>query len=206
MGVLRLRCALIGGETAEMPDMYGGSDFDLAGFAVGVAERDELDRVSKLRENQIVVAIPSSGIHSNGYSLVRKLFFEKLKMSLDSEFDGKPLVETLLKPTRIYVKDFKSSRDKIIALAHITGGGLVENIPRVLPDNLSVEIEKSKIRPLPIFDFIGKYVEEDEMYRTFNMGVGMVIIMDENNVDSIFETIDGSYIIGRVVRVKRGSL
>ncbi len=96
-----------------------------------------------------------SGIHSNGYSLVRKLFFEKLKMSLDSEFDGKPLVETLLKPTRIYVKDFKSSRDKIIALAHITGGGLVENIPRVLPDNLSVEIEKSKIRPLPIFDFIG---------------------------------------------------
>ncbi len=157
-GCLEAECALIGGETAEMPDMYGGSDFDLAGFAVGVAERDELDRVSKLRENQIVVAIPSSGIHSNGYSLVRKLFFEKLKMSLDSEFDGKPLVETLLKPTRIYVKDFKSSRDKIIALAHITGGGLVENIPRVLPDNLSVEIEKSKIRPLPIFDFIGKYV------------------------------------------------
>lgn len=203
-GCLEAECALIGGETAEMPDMYGGSDFDLAGFAVGVAERDELDRVSKLRENQIVVAIPSSGIHSNGYSLVRKLFFEKLKMSLDSEFDGKPLVETLLKPTRIYVKDFKSSRDKIIALAHITGGGLVENIPRVLPDNLSVEIEKSKIRPLPIFDFIGKYVEEDEMYRTFNMGVGMVIIMDENNVDSIFETIDGSYIIGRVVKGKKG--
>jgi len=114
--------------------------------------------------------------------------------------------ETLLKPTRIYVKDFKSSRDKIIALAHITGGGLVENIPRVLPDNLSVEIEKSKIRPLPIFDFIGKYVEEDEMYRTFNMGVGMVIIMDENNVDSIFETIDGSYIIGRVVKGKKGGL
>ncbi|NPA60794.1 MAG: phosphoribosylformylglycinamidine cyclo-ligase [Epsilonproteobacteria bacterium] len=203
-GCLEAECALIGGETAEMPDMYGGSDFDLAGFAVGVAERDELDRVSKLRENQIVVAIPSSGIHSNGYSLVRKLFFEKLKMSLDSEFDGKPLVETLLKPTRIYVKDFKSSRDKIIALAHITGGGLVENIPRVLPDNLSVEIEKSKIRPLPIFDFIGKYVEEDEMYRTFNMGVGMVIIVDENNVDSIFETIDGSYIIGRVVKGKKG--
>ncbi len=169
-GCLEAECALIGGETAEMPDMYGGSDFDLAGFAVGVAERDELDRVSKLRENQIVVAIPSSGIHSNGYSLVRKLFFEKLKMSLDSEFDGKPLVETLLKPTRIYVKDFKSSRDKIIALAHITGGGLVENIPRVLPDNLSVEIEKSKIRPLPIFDFIGKYVEEDEMYRNLQYG------------------------------------
>jgi len=106
-GCLEAECALIGGETAEMPDMYGGSDFDLAGFAVGVAERDELDRVSKLRENQIVVAIPSSGIHSNGYSLVRKLFFEKLKMSLDSEFDGKPLVETLLKPTRIYVKILK---------------------------------------------------------------------------------------------------
>jgi len=106
-GCLEAECALIGGETAEMPDMYGGSDFDLAGFAVGVAERDELDRVSKLRENQIVVAIPSSGIHSNGYSLVRKLFFEKLKMSLDSEFDGKPLVETLLKQQEYMLKILK---------------------------------------------------------------------------------------------------
>jgi len=203
-GCKEAECALIGGETAEMPDMYRGDDFDLAGFAVGVAERDELDRVSKVKENQVVVALPSSGIHSNGYSLVRKLLFEKLSMSLEDKFDGKPLVETLLKPTKIYVKDFKRNRDKIVALAHITGGGLVENIPRVLPENLRVEIEKSKIKTLPIFDFIGKYVNEEEMFRTFNMGVGMVFIVDESSVDDILKSVVDSYVIGRVLKGKKG--
>jgi phosphoribosylformylglycinamidine cyclo-ligase len=203
-GCQEAECALIGGETAEMPDMYRDGDFDLAGFAVGIAEREELDRVSKLKENQVVVALPSSGIHSNGYSLVRKIIFDKLNMRLDTQFDGEPLVNTLLKPTKIYVKDFKQNRDKIKALAHITGGGLVENIPRVLPDDLKVQIEKSKIRTLPIFEFLSRYVIEDELYRTFNMGVGMVFIVDEVDVDSICNRVEGSYVIGRVINGKKG--
>jgi len=203
-GCREAELALIGGETAEMPDMYRGDDFDLAGFAVGVAEREDLDRTSKIKDNQIVVALPSSGIHSNGYSLVRKIFFEKLNMSLEDNFNGKPLVETLLTPTKIYVKDFKRNRDNIKALAHITGGGLVENIPRVLPQDFKVEIEKSKIKTLPIFEFLSKYVAEDEMYRTFNMGVGMVLIVDEVDVDTIYNNIKGSYAIGRVIKGKKG--
>jgi len=203
-GCREAESALIGGETAEMPDMYRGDDFDLAGFAVGIAEKEDLDRTSQIKENQIVVALPSSGIHSNGYSLVRKIFFEKLNMSLENEFNGKPLVETLLTPTKIYVKDFKRNRDKIKALAHITGGGLIENIPRVLPENFKVEIEKSKIRTLPIFEFLSRYVAEDEMYRTFNMGVGMVLIVDEVDVDIIYNNIEGSYAIGRVIKGRKG--
>jgi phosphoribosylformylglycinamidine cyclo-ligase len=203
-GCKEAECALIGGETAEMPDMYRDNDFDLAGFAVGVAEKDELDRVSKVKENQLVVALPSSGIHSNGYSLVRKLLFDKLKMDLESNFEGKTLVETLLEPTKIYVKDFKNNKDKIKALAHITGGGVIENIPRVLPNNLQVEIETSKLKTLPIFDLIGKYVDTNEMYRTFNMGVGMVLIIDEIDVDTICNNIKGSYVIGRVIEGKKG--
>jgi len=203
-GCREAECALIGGETAEMPSMYRDGDFDLAGFAVGIVERDELDRASKLRENQIVVALPSSGIHSNGYSLVRKIFFDKLNMSLDTLFNGEPLVNTLLKPTKIYVKDFKNSRDRVKALAHITGGGLVENIPRVLPDGLKVQIDKSKIKTLPIFEFLSRYVVEEELFRTFNMGVGMVFIVDEVDVDSICKNIEGSYVIGRVVNGKKG--
>ena len=203
-GCREAESALIGGETAEMPDMYRGDDFDLAGFAVGIAEKEDLDRTSQIKENQIVVALPSSGIHSNGYSLVRKIFFEKLSMSLENEFNGKPLVETLLTPTKIYVKDFKRNRDKIKALAHITGGGLIENIPRVLPENFKVEIEKSKIRTLPIFEFLSRYVAEDEMYRTFNMGVGMVLIVDEVDVDTIYNNIEGSYAIGRVIKGRKG--
>jgi phosphoribosylformylglycinamidine cyclo-ligase len=203
-GCREAESALIGGETAEMPDMYRGDDFDLAGFAVGIAEKEDLDRTSQIKENQIVVALPSSGIHSNGYSLVRKIFFEKLSMSLEDEFNGKPLVETLLTPTKIYVKDFKRNRDKIKALAHITGGGLIENIPRVLPENFKVEIEKSKIRTLPIFEFLSRYVAEDEMYRTFNMGVGMVLIVDEVDVDIIYNNIEGSYAIGRVIKGRKG--
>jgi phosphoribosylformylglycinamidine cyclo-ligase len=203
-GCKEAECALIGGETAEMPDMYRDNDFDLAGFAVGVAEKDELDRVSKVEKNQLVVALPSSGIHSNGYSLVRKLLFDKLKMDLESNFEGKTLVETLLEPTKIYVKDFKNNKDKIKALAHITGGGVIENIPRVLPNNLQVEIETSKLKTLPIFDLIGKYVDTNEMYRTFNMGVGMVLIIDEIDVDTICNNIKGSYVIGRVIEGKKG--
>jgi len=197
-GCRRAECSLIGGETAEMPNMYSDGDFDLAGFAVGVAEKSELNRVQYVTEDKVVLAFPSSGIHSNGYSLVRKLFFERLGMGYSSEFNGGKLIDTLLEPTRIYVKEFKEFKDKIDALAHITGGGLTENIPRVLPENIDVEIDRSKIKKLPIFDFIGKYVEEDEMYRTFNMGVGLVVIASEESAKHIVDNSD-AYVIGKTV-------
>ncbi len=202
-GCLEAECALIGGETAEMPGMYSEDDFDLAGFAVGIAEKSEIDRVSKVQPNQVLLALPSSGVHSNGYSLVRKLFFDKLQMKLEDEFLGKPLVETLLEPTRIYVKEFKANKEKIIALSHITGGGIVENLPRVLPNNIEAFIYKEKIKTLPIFDFIAKYVDEDEMYRTFNMGVGMILIVEEENVDAILQKSD-AYVIGETKKGQKG--
>ncbi len=197
-GCRRSECALIGGETAEMPGMYSEKDFDLAGFAVGIAERGEMDRVSKVKTGQILVALPSSGIHSNGYSLVRKLLFDKLGMSMDEKFEENSLIDILLEPTRIYVKEFKECKDDIVALAHITGGGIVENLPRVLPDNINAIVDRSKIKTLPIFDFISQYVDTEEMYRTFNMGVGMVWIVEADSVDRVLEKTDG-YIIGELV-------
>jgi len=202
-GCRRSECALIGGETAEMPGMYSEKDFDLAGFAVGIAEREEMDRISRVKPGQILLALPSSGIHSNGYSLVRKLFFEKLGMSYEDEFEGRPLIETLLEPTRIYVKEFKALRDRIIALAHITGGGIVENLPRVLPEGVQARVYRSRIRTLPIFDFMANYVEEEEMFRTFNMGVGMVWVALPEDVDAILEATD-AYVIGELIEGERG--
>ncbi len=202
-GCKKSECALVGGETAEMPGMYSQDDFDLAGFAVGIAEKSQMDRVSLVKEGQVLIALPSSGVHSNGYSLVRKLFFDKLEMSYDSEFNGKPLVDTLLTPTRIYVKDFKANRDDIVALAHITGGGIVENLPRVLPDNIRAVVKKDAIKTLPIFDFMSQYVDEDEMYRTFNMGVGMVWVVEPENVEKVLANTDG-YIIGELKVGEKG--
>jgi len=201
-GCLEAECALIGGETAEMPGMYAKDDFDLAGFAVGIAERSEIDRSSYIKENQVLLALPSSGIHSNGYSLVRKIIFEKMGLDFDYEFNGKPIVETLLTPTRIYVKEFKANKDKIKALAHITGGGIVENLPRVLPENLKAVIKKDAIKVLPIFEFLSKYVDKDEMFRTFNMGVGMVWVVDESDVDEITSKTD-AYVIGHLSSGKK---
>ncbi len=196
-GCRRGECALVGGETAEMPGMYSDNDFDLAGFAVGIAERSEMDTLSNVKPGQLLIALPSSGIHSNGYSLVRKLFFDKLEMSLQDNFEGKPLLETLLTPTRIYVKEFKTNKPYIKALAHITGGGIVENLPRVLPEGIKAVVNKADIRILPIFKFMSQYVDEVEMYRTFNMGVGMVWVVDEADAPKVLEQTDG-YIIGRI--------
>lgn len=196
-GCIRSECALIGGETAEMPGMYKEGDFDLAGFCVGVAEKDELDRVSKVKEGDILIAIPSSGVHSNGFSLVRKLLFEKLGMNLEDDFQGKKLKDVLLEPTRIYVKEFKANKGKINALAHITGGGITENLPRVLPENLKAIVDRSKIKVLPIFEFMSQYVELEEMYRTFNMGVGMIFVVNPSNVDEVLAKTD-AYIIGEI--------
>ena len=196
-GCIRSECALVGGETAEMPGMYKEGDFDLAGFCVGIAEKDELNRIDKIKAGDTLIALPSSGVHSNGFSLVRKLLLEKLGMSLDDDFQGKPLKDVLLEPTRIYVKEFKANKDKINALAHITGGGITENLPRVLPDNLKAVVKRADVRVLPIFEFMGKHVELEEMYRTFNMGVGMVLVVSAENVDSVLANTDG-YIIGHI--------
>jgi len=196
-GCLESECALIGGETAEMPSMYQDGDFDLAGFAVGVAEKSQMNRLSKVKEKDILIALPSSGIHSNGYSLARKLFFEKLNMNFDTQIEGELLIDILLKPTKIYVKTFKELKNNINALAHITGGGIIENLPRVLPDNLNALVQKDKIRVLDIFKYMSHHVEEEEMFRTFNMGVGMVLIVSPENVDVVLNKSDG-YIIGEI--------
>jgi len=200
-GCLEAECALIGGETAEMPGMYKENDFDLAGFAVGVAEEDELN--PKVKEGDILLALPSSGIHSNGYSLVRKLFFEKLKLKFDDEIDGKKLIDILLTPTRIYVKEFKKFKSLINALAHITGGGIIENLPRVLPETFEAVVYKEKIKVLPIFEYMKNYVDEEEMFRTFNMGVGMIFAVSEENVDKIINNSD-AYFIGEIKKGKKG--
>lgn len=202
-GCRRSECSLVGGETAEMPGMYSEDDFDLAGFAVGIAEKSEMDTVANVKDGQILIAMPSSGVHSNGYSLVRKLMFDTLGMSLDSEFDGKPLVDTLLEPTRIYVKEYKANKQYVKALAHITGGGIVENLPRVLPEGMRAIVKKDSIKTLPIFEFIGQYVDEDEMYRAFNMGVGMVWCVEPEDVDAVLAATDG-YVIGHLESGDKG--
>lgn len=196
-GCKEANCALIGGESAEMPGMYKAGDFDLAGFAVGIAEREEIERGCMVENGDILIALPSSGIHSNGYSLVRKIIFEKLKISRDFEVDGKNIIDVLLTPTRIYVKEFVAFKDKLKALAHITGGGIVENLPRIFNGNLGATISKDSIKSHKIFKILGEYVEPSELYRTFNMGVGMILVVNRDNVDAILQKSDG-YIIGEV--------
>ncbi|PZT47608.1 phosphoribosylformylglycinamidine cyclo-ligase [Helicobacter valdiviensis] len=202
LGCKEAECALIGGESAEMPGMYEGEDFDLAGFAVGIGEKEKVQQTSTAKANDILIALPSSGIHSNGYSLVRKILQEN-KINLEQDFNGKPLIETLLTPTKIYVKTFKKLENKIKALAHITGGGLIENLPRCLPQGIGACIEESNIQKLPIFDFLSHYVEQDDIYRTFNMGVGMVLVVDEKDVDEVLKQSDG-YVLGILTKTDNG--
>lgn len=197
-GCVIAKCALIGGETAEMPSMYSSGDFDLAGFAVGIAEEDEIDRTKFVNEGDILVALPSSGLHSNGFSLARAVI-KKEKLNLGSEFEGKTLLETLLEPTRIYVDEFLHLKDSINAMAHITGGGIVENLPRVLPNGLGAKIQRSAIKTPKIFELIAKSVEQSEMDRTFNCGVGMVLVVPNDKVDYVLANSDG-YIIGQIIK------
>lgn len=202
-GCKQAQCALIGGESAEMPGMYAKNDFDLAGFAVGIAERDEIE--SRVGKGDILIALPSSGIHSNGYSLVRKVLFESLNLSFDEPFEGQSLIDTLLTPTRIYVPLFKRVRDCALrpflhGLAHITGGGIVENLPRILAGNLGAKIDKESIKTPPIFELLARHVGREEMYRTFNMGVGMILAVDKEKADDILRLVQSfeAYIIGEV--------
>lgn len=197
-GCKEANCALIGGESAEMPSMYKKGDFDLAGFAVGIADRGDIESPKELQKGDILIALPSSGIHSNGYSLARKVLFGELKMKLDDKINGESLGDILLKPTRIYVRDFLALRDKIKALAHITGGGIVENLPRVFNNaNLGAKIQKDAIKTQEIFKIIAQCVDSREMWRTFNMGVGMILIADKSEADFILSHTDG-YIIGEI--------
>ncbi|MGR4068516.1 phosphoribosylformylglycinamidine cyclo-ligase [Billgrantia sp. C5P2] len=187
-GCERAGCALVGGETAEMPGMYEGSDYDLAGFCVGVVEKSEILDGSKVGEGDVLLGIASTGAHSNGYSLIRKIL-DVSGASLDTAIDGQPLGDALLAPTRIYVKPLlsliKESGIAVHALSHITGGGLLENVPRVLPETLTARIDvKSWTRPA-LFDWLQQQgnVAEQEMYRVLNCGIGMVVVVPADKAD-----------------------
>ncbi len=177
-GCLQAGAALIGGETAEMPDMYAPGEYDLAGFTVGAVERSCMIDGSAIEDGDVIIGIASSGPHSNGYSLIRKV----LERSPDAEIDGLPAAERLLAPTRIYVKPVLALLEQVTVkgLAHITGGGITENIPRVLPEGLDAEIDTSTWEQGPVFDFLQQQgnIETAEMRRTFNCGVGMVVVVN----------------------------
>ncbi len=204
-------CSLIGGETAEMPSFYHGREYDLVGFVVGIVENDEMIDGSLIKVGDKIVGVASSGLHSNGFSLVRKLFFEKLNIGLDDEIEGiGRLKDELLRPTKIYVKTVKNLiRDfKISGIAHITGGGLLENIPRMLPDECMAVIEDESWEIPPIFQFIRKEanLEREEMYRTFNCGIGLVLVVGKDIVEDVLSRLLGlgekAYIIGEVKKRK----
>jgi phosphoribosylformylglycinamidine cyclo-ligase len=187
-GCLQSDAALVGGETAEMPGFYKDGDYDIAGFTVGVVEKEDLIDGSKIEEGDTIIALPSSGVHSNGFSLVRKLVTD-----YDAKYEDKTIGEELLIPTRIYVKPILEliKKHKVNGLAHMTGGGIIENLPRVIPAGLEAIVEKSAIKILPIFKYLMSLgVEESEMWGTFNMGVGFVIIANSNEKDTIIKTLE----------------
>jgi phosphoribosylformylglycinamidine cyclo-ligase len=205
-------CALIGGETAEMPGMYHVPDYDLAGFAVGVVDEDEIIDGSKVKVGDTLVAIASSGPHSNGYSLVRKVLeFSKADPN-EKMSDGRTLIDTLLTPTRIYVKPILSlmKECKIHALAHITGGGFWENIPRVLPKGTKAVCESSSWEWPEVFQWLQKNgnIDTHEMYRTFNCGVGMVVALDAADAQKAVEVLNNAgekaWVIGSIAEAKDG--
>lgn len=206
-------CALIGGETAEMPDIYGKDEYDLAGFAVGVVERDRVITGKTVQRGDIVLGLASSGIHSNGYTLVRHICFKKEKLDLNATFKelgGAALGDVLLEPTRIYVRSIVGllnsyKRKKVVhGMAHITGGGLVGNIPRVLPADCDAVLKTSTWKVPPIFDFLQRRgpVEKQEMFRVFNMGIGFVLIVAQDFADAIQDKLTRSgetvYRIGHI--------
>ena len=213
-GCLQSEAALIGGETAEHPGLMPEEDYDLAGFAVGVADKKDMITGENLADGDVLIGMASSGVHSNGFSLVRKIF-EITKESLDTYYDelGKTLGETLLAPTRIYVKALKSIKNAgvtVKACSHITGGGFYENVPRMLKDGVRAVIEKDSYPVPPIFKLMAEKgnVEEQMMYNTFNMGIGMVVAVDKNDVDKAMEAIkaagDTPYVIGRIEAGEKG--
>lgn len=188
-GCVQAGCALVGGETAEMPGFYKDGEYDLVGFCAGIAEKENLMTKANVAEGDVLIGLPSSGVHSNGFSLVRKVFFEKHGATMDKHYDelGKTLGEELLTPTRIYVKTLLALLEtcKINAVAHITGGGFIENIPRIIGNGLAARIELNSVPTPPIFKLIAKLgnIEEKEMFNTFNMGIGLVLAVPASEAD-----------------------
>ena len=190
-GCEEAKCSLIGGETAEMPGFYSEKEYDLVGFVVGIADNEELLDGSEIAVGNQLIGIGSSGLHSNGYSLVRKIFFEQLKMSVEDYVEdfGRTLGEELLEPTKIYVKTIRALRRDfhIYGVSHITGGGLIDNLPRILPRQCKALIDRSSWTPNPIFQYLQKAgkIPEHDMMRTFNNGLGMVIVVSEEDCNEI---------------------
>ena len=213
-GCLQSECALVGGETAEHPGLMPEDDYDLAGFAVGVVDKKDIIDGSTIKAGDTLIGIASSGVHSNGFSLVRKVF-EMTKESLDAYYDelGKTLGEALIEPTRIYVKALKNVKNagvRIKGCSHITGGGFFENVPRMLPENVRAIIKKESYPVPALFDLIQKNgnIEEHMMYNTFNMGLGMVIAVNPKDVDATMKAIedagDKCYVVGNIVEGDKG--
>jgi len=210
-GCIQAECALIGGETAQMPDMYKEDEYDLAGFAVGAVEKENLLDGTKVKEKDLVIGISSSGIHSNGFSLARKVLLSKLNLQDYVEDLKKTLGEELLTPTKIYVKSVMKILDENVhAMAHITGGGLIENLPRVLPQGLEFRIDKNSWDLPPIFRIIQKLgdIDQKEMFRTFNMGIGLVLVVNRDHGDEFLRRLrkmgEKAWIIGEVREGDRG--
>ena len=189
-GCKQSNAALIGGETAEMPGMYQADDYDLAGFCVGIVEKSKIIDGTKVKTGDVLLGLPSSGPHSNGYSLIRKVI-EVSGADLSEQFDGATLGERLLEPTTIYIKPLLALLEEVEvhAMSHITGGGLLENIPRVMPENACAVIDKNSWKRPAVFDWLQEKgnIEDSEMYRTFNNGLGMVLILDESVADKAIE-------------------
>lgn len=196
-GCTQAGAALIGGETAEMPGFYGDGEYDLAGFTVGIVEKEKIIDGSKIKAGDVLIGLPSTGVHSNGYSLVRKLFFEILGMNVGDRVEalGMTLGEALIAPTKIYVKEVLEilARHSVSGMVHVTGGGFTENIPRVLPAGLGVKIEMGSWEMHPLFPLIQAKgdIDESEMYKTFNMGIGFILVVDAGDADAVIQTIEG---------------
>jgi phosphoribosylformylglycinamidine cyclo-ligase len=213
-GCIQAGCALIGGETAEMPGFYSDGEYDLAGFAVGVVERDNIIDGSSITVGNTLIGLAASGLHSNGYSLARKVIFERLGLSIDSQLPGmdRTVAEELLTPTRIYAKSVLNLlRDFTInGIAHITGGGLLENVPRVLPHGCKAVINTGSWQLPPIFSLLQEAgnIEQSELYRTFNCGIGMVLAVPEKETEEILIRLSGlheqAFVIGEVVKCEPG--
>ena len=213
-GCVQSGSELIGGETAEMPGFYPIDEYDLAGFSVGIVDRSKVVDKNSMEEGDVMIAIPSSGVHSNGFSLVRKVFDVEncdLKSPVE-ELGGKSLGETLLTPTKIYVKPMLAVFDevKVKGVSHITGGGFYENMPRAIKKGLSVKINKSDVRVLPIFKLLQKVggIDERDMFNTFNMGVGMTVIVSKNDVSKTLDILkahgEDAYVLGEIVKGDEG--
>lgn len=202
-GCVDAGAALIGGETAEMPGMYDPSEYDLAGFVVGIAEKEKLITGEKIADGDVVIGLPSSGIHSNGYSLVRKIV-ENLDLSESYDLQ-KPLGEVLLTPTKIYAKPVMKVLDALKGISHITGGGFYENLPRMLPEGLGVQIDATSWEVPQIFSFLQEHgnIAEEEMYGVFNMGIGMALVVKQENAEQVISTLhqsgENASVIGKIV-------